>query len=319
MPVTTWWGIVTTAIVVLGGAILFVRRIVYGDVKSLRDFRRLALGTAAFAAILVLFSAIPIDQIFPCQDANIQCNLPWRDAAIVANAIGPLFLSVSVTLASIFYSAGEWYETAQRFRMLGVRDARPDRKGRQSERATHWQDVLRGTKRRFVISGITLGGWFVNGWEETRESLLAVLPKAKVQVLLAAPKSSGFIVRADDPSEATEAQKTERARPRAKRVYERIEKILGDAAFKEHLNSNQLSFYVYEVTPLSVVWADDDIYFTSYLPFTSDSACPEFTIDRKGTMGGTIAASIDDLVNHAKKITTAEDASRLAAACEESE
>jgi hypothetical protein len=66
-----------------------------------------------------------------------------------------------------------------------------------------------------------------------------------------------------------------------------------------------------------VVWADDEIYFASYLPFVSDSACPEFKIDRKGAMGGTIVASIDELVKQAKKINSAEDARQLAAACEE--
>jgi hypothetical protein len=317
MPVTTWWGLLATVIILAGGASIFVRRIVYGDVKSLRDFRRLALWTALVATILVVFSAFPFDFFFPCPDGNKECNAKWRDVAIAANAIGPLVLSVSVTLASIFYSAGEWYETAQRFRMLGILDAQPDRRGRQSARAHHWQDVLRGTKRRIVISGTTLGGWFVTGWEETRDSLLAVLPRAEVQVFLADPKGPGFSVRADDPGEAKEAQKTEQARPRAKQVYERISKILAEEVFSQYLTSNRLSFYVYSVTPLSVVWADDEIYFAAYLPFVSDSACPEFKIDRKGAMGGTIVASIEQLVKQATKIATAEQAHQLAAACEE--
>jgi hypothetical protein len=187
MPVTTWWGLLATVIILAGGASIFVRRIVYGDVKSLRDFRRLALWTALVATILVVFSAFPFDFFFPCPDGNKECNAKWRDVAIAANAIGPLVLSVSVTLASIFYSAGEWYETAQRFRMLGILDAQPDRRGRQSARAHHWQDVLRGTKRRIVISGTTLGGWFVTGWEETRDSLLAVA-KSRGSSLLGRPE-----------------------------------------------------------------------------------------------------------------------------------
>jgi hypothetical protein len=87
--------------------------------------------------------------------------------------------------------------------------------------------------------------------------------------------------------------------------------------FVHSSTSNRLSFYVYSVTPLSVVWADDEIYFAAYLPFVSDSACPEFKIDRKGAMGGTIVASIEQLVKQATKIATAEQAHQLAAACEE--
>lgn len=192
----------------VAGGVVFYWGVVRGDVKTIRVFRRWTVWTAVVSAILVLLAAMPIETVWP--------NRPGlRDIAAVANAIGPLLLSVSVTLASIFYSAGEWYETAQRFRLLGIADAKPNRKGRQSERARFWQDVLRGTKHRIVISGTTLGGWFVSGWEETRESLLTVLPRARVEVLLADPGESGFKLRADDPGEAGEAKKTERARPRA--------------------------------------------------------------------------------------------------------
>jgi len=286
MATTTWWGLAVTAVLVFLGALFFGIGIIGSQVKSLHSFRRWTIGTAVFAAVLVLLAAVPVDKVFPCPGATLPtCNAKLKDASAVANAIGPLLLSVSLALASVFYSAGEWYEKFQRFRVLGIDDARADRRGRQSERGLHWQNVLRGTKRRIVISGTTLGGWFYTGWEETRESLLMVLPRVRVEVLLEHPNGAGFAIRADDPGEMAEARATELARPRARQVYAHIARIFEEDQFKIHLTWKQLTFYTYELTPLSVVWADDQSYFTPYLPSVSDSACPEFTVNRNSEIG----------------------------------
>jgi hypothetical protein len=316
MATTTWWGFRVALGLLLLGALFFGLGILGSKVKSLKSFRRWTTGTAIFAAILVLLAALPIDTVFPCSSDNNRkqtetCNGSLKDAASVANAIGPLLLSVSLALASVFYSAGEWYEKFQRFRVLGINDARADRRGRQSDRARFWQDVLRKTRKRIVISGTTLGGWFFSGWEETRESLLIVLPRAKVQVLLAHPTGHGFLIRADDPGEEGESEITERARPRAQQVYDRIGRILADEQFRTYITRKQLAFYTYRLTPLSIVWADDEMYFTPYLPSVSDRACPEFTINRKSEIGDGIAQSIESLLREAEEISTLEAAQSL--------
>jgi hypothetical protein len=255
-------------------------------------------------------ATIPVATAWPHSD--------WlKDLSVVANAIGPLALTVSATLAAIFYAIGEWFETFQRFRLLGIVGARPDRKGRGTERSRFWQDILMNTRERIVISGTTLGGWFVTDWAgETRENLLNVLTRAQVQVLLANPTGPAFKIRADDPAEVAEAVHAQQARPRAAQVYTQIAEMLRDQDFIPHVESGRLSFYVYQQTPLSAVWADDDIYFTPYLPCKSDKACPEFTIKRTGQMGTTITNAIDRLIEqYANRIRTAGEADEFARQC----
>lgn len=233
MSVTTWWGLITAAGLIGASGWIFHYAAVKGRARTIEAFRRWTVWTAVGAAVLVMLAAVPFAALFPLDDG-------LKDAATSANAIGPLVLTISATLASIFYSAGEWYEMAQRFRLLGIIDAKPDRQGRQSVRAREWQDTLRSTEKRAVISGVTLGGWFVNGWQETRESLLMILPRAKVQVLLAHPAGDGFKLRALDPAEAAEAKSEDEAQARARRVYERLrQQIFNNPEFAEYLNSGQ--------------------------------------------------------------------------------
>lgn len=308
MNASTWWALGATIILIFSGGLVFWRRVILGDVKQLKDFQRWTRWAAVAAALLIIISAIPFVTILPQYEG-------FKDIAAFANAFGPLALMVSATLAAIFYSVGDWYEAAQKFRQLGLKEARPDRAGRQADRAVHWQNVLGSTQNRMVITGVTLGGWFVAGWEDTHANLLAVLPRATVQVLLADPNSPGFRVRADDPGEQNEAARSDRAPERARKVYEQIALILQDPAFQPHLNEGKLCFYVYPMTPISVVWVDDTIYFTSYLPYVSDKACPEFTITCTGLMGLAIANAIEGLIRNSTKITTVEMARHLAAAC----
>jgi hypothetical protein len=310
MNASTWWALgVTLVLIVLGGA-FFRYWVMSGAIRRLEDFRRWTGLTALLAALFVLVAAIPFATVFPKQEG-------LKDVAAAANAIGPLALTVSVTLATIFYSIGDWYEAAQRFRLLGIIDARPDRRGRQADRAVHWQDVLARTQNRAVIAGVTLGGWFDADWEDTRASLLAVLPRATVQVLLADPQSAGFRVRADDPGEQNEAAFAERGRARAQRVYDRIASILQDPQFQPHLDQGRLSFYVHPMTPISVVWVDELIYFTPYLPYVSDKACPEFSINRGGLMGLGIANAIEELIRNSTKIDDIQAANNLSAIANE--
>jgi hypothetical protein len=306
MIVTTWWALIATAVFIGIGGWFFRRWIMTAEIRRLDDFRRWTKRTAFIAAALIIISSIPFATIIPTKDA-------FKDFAAVANAIGPLTLMVSVTLAAIFYSVGDWYEAAQRFRTLGILNAHPDRRGRQADRAVHWQNVLAGTRNRAVLTGVTLGGWFVTGWEDTRATLLGVLPRANVQILLTHPQSPGFRVRADDPGEQSEAEQAERAPARAQRVYERIASIFEDQQFQPHLDAGRLSFYVYPMTPISVVWVDEMIYFTPYLPYFSDKACPELSINRGGQMGFTIANAIERVIQNADKIESAQRATELAA------
>jgi hypothetical protein len=122
-------------------------------------------------------------------------------------------------------------------------------------------------------------------------------------------------VRADDPGEQEEAQITERARPRARQVYERIANVLQDKAFENFLQSKQLVFYTYKLTPLSIVWADDEMYFTPYLPSVSDRSCPEFTITRKSEIGEGIAYAVENLLKISTEIRTVLEAQALASLC----
>lgn len=317
MANATWSGFWVAFVLLLLAGLFIGIGILRGKFKSIESFRKWTAWTAVFAGCLVLLAALPIDKILPCPTPQPTiCNSSLKDASAVANAIGPLLLSVSLALASVFYSAGEWYDKFQRFRVLGISDAKADRRGRQSDRSREWQDRLRGTKKRIVISGTTLGGWFVAGsWEETRESLLIALASARVQVLLAQPDGPGFAVRADDPGEEAEAEITDRARQRAQQVYSRIARILADADFRTHLERKRLIFYTYRLTPLSIVWADDAMYFTPYLPSVSDSACPEFTITRKSEIGEGIAYAVENLLKIATEVATPAEAEALASLC----
>jgi hypothetical protein len=198
---------------VIAGGCFFVYGVFYGRVKSLKAFRKWTAWSALVAAILVLFAALPIDRLFP--SSAFRDDL--KDIGVVANSLGPLLLSVSIALASIFYSAGEWYDHFQKFRALGITDAREDRQGRQAERSMHWQRVLSDTKIRFVVSGVTLGGWFDAGFQDTRDNFLTIARFATIDVLLAHPNEAGFNARADDPAEEKEAALTENARDRAQR------------------------------------------------------------------------------------------------------
>ena len=309
MNASTWWALGATIILLIGGGLLFWRRVILGDVRQLKDFQRWTRWTALAAAVLIIISAIPFATLLPQYDG-------FKDIAAFANAFGPLALMVSATLAAIFYSVGDWYEAAQRFRLLGLKDARPNRGGRQVDRAVFWQNLLASTQNRIITTGVTLGGWFVTSWPDTRANLLTILPRANVQVLLVDPSSPGFRVRADDPAEQGEAVHAERAPARARQVYERIALILEDPEFQPHLNNGRLNFYVYPMTPLSVVWADDTIYFTPYLPYVSDSACPEFSINRGGLLGTAIGGAIEGLIRNSTRITDAQMAHNLAAACQ---
>lgn len=313
----TWWGFsVAFALLLLVGLSIGIGML-GGKFKTIEQFRKWTAATAVFAGCLVLFAALPIDELLPCPAPQTTvCNSSLKGASAVANALGPLLLSVSLALASVFYSAGEWYDKFQRFRALGISDAKADRRGRQSDRSREWQDRLRGTKRRIVISGTTLGGWFVaDNWEETKESLLIALVRARVQVLLAQPDGPGFGIRADDPGEEAEAEIREGARQRAQQVYSRIARIFADPDFKTHLEMKRLVFYTYELTPLSIVWSDEEMRFTPYLPSVSDRACPEFTITRKSEIGDGIAYAVENLLNIAKPIATAAEAEALASRC----
>jgi len=311
MAATTWWGFATAVILIAVGWWVFRRWIIKKDgVKELADFRFWSISTAVGAAVLILLSSIPFALIYPSRGLN--------DFAAVASAIGPLALTVSVTLATIFYSVGEWYDSAQHFRALGITDAKPNRKGRQQERGAHWQEVLRSTNDQIVITGTTLGGWFVNGWEDTRNNLLEVLGRgAQVQVLLANPGGDGFKLRANDPGELAEAEFNEKASQRAKRVYLQIGRLFETPDFSAHMESGRLTFYVYPMTPLSVVWVDDKIYFATYLPCISDKACPEFSINRMGQMGATITGAIDRLIQESEKIESAAQAAHFADLCDQ--
>src|SRR5258708_1545722 len=117
MIVTTWWALLTTILLIVIGGLFFRRWIMAGGTRRLEDFRRWTSLTALIAAALIIISAIPFATILPKQEG-------FKDFAAAANAIGPLALTVSVTLATIFYSVGDWYEAAQRFRLLGIIDAR---------------------------------------------------------------------------------------------------------------------------------------------------------------------------------------------------
>jgi hypothetical protein len=313
----TWWGFsIAFALLLLVGIFIGIG-ILGGKFKTIEQFRKWTAGTAVFAGFLVLLAALPIDELLPCPVSQTTvCNSYLKGASAVANTLGPLLLSVSLALASVFYSAGEWYDKFQRFRVLGISDAKADRRGRRSDRSREWQDRLRETKKRIVISGTTLGGWFVaDNWEETRESLLIALASAHVQVLLAQPDGPGFSIRADDPGEEAEAKIIDRARQRAQLVYSRIAQILGDADFRTHLERKRLIFYTYGLTPLSLVWADDSMYFTPYLPSVSDSACPEFTIARKSEIAEGIAHAVENLLKTATEIATPAEAEALASLC----
>src|SRR5438046_2590510 len=132
MATSTWFGF-GLALAVSVGAFFFFFGILRGKFKSIGSFRKWTLSTAIFSGALVIFAAVPIDRQFPCgpNEPSI-CNGWLKDLSSEANAVGPLLLSVSLFLASVFYSAGEWYEKFQHFRRLGIDDARPDRRGRQS-------------------------------------------------------------------------------------------------------------------------------------------------------------------------------------------
>ena len=312
---TTLWGpsISVVFVLVFGG--LFYVGIFKGAVKSLGGFKRWTLWTATFAAVLVVAASIPVDLV--CKTCRSYTKSSLKDIASIGNIIGPLLLSVSTALASVFYSAGEWYDLVQRFKKLGILDATPNRQGRYSEKTKYYQDILSSANKRFWICGVTLGGWFIDReWRETKENLLIILARgSEVKVILAHPQGHGFQSRAKDPTEKADAEQTQTALTRAKSVYLRIKSVLEEPEFASYIKQGKLQFLTYHMAAVSVILSNNTIYFTPYLPYVSDRDCPEYKIDASGEMGLGIAQAVRDLVSHATVIATPDEAKELADKC----
>jgi hypothetical protein len=212
----------------------------------------------------------------------ISLVVPWGDLIQVqwmkqylasGEKFFPIVFAIGVTYISIFYTSGTWYQSFQRFRVLGIEDAEGDRRGREVSQTEHWLSELDNAKSAVTLSGVTLAGWFVTGWDSLPAKLEVTLRRVQsFDVFLMDPMDVGFKVRAEDKGETSEGR--DPTKKRMKDVLDHIKFLYTDPTIGKFLSEKKLKISLYKGTPLSSVWIDDKIYYTPYLPYVPDRQCP---------------------------------------------
>lgn len=309
------YSLLIDAVLLVAGVIFIlyiIHRITHPEEETLEDFQK--LGRRLLYSFLVGFIII----FFPWEDIlspflyDAAKKHIWAGEVLI-----PILLALGVALVSIFYSSGPWYRFYARFQRLGIRDAKPSRMGRRTERDKFWADLLIGARKRVILSGATLGGWFSGSlWEDLERELASVLAHVAendgFEIFVPHPNENGFKLRVDDESTApSKTEKEQIPRDRLKRAQERIKgtllqlaKLFDDESIKGYIEDKTLRIYIYTGTPVSVQCIDEDIFFVPYLPQIKDSECPEIEMSRGGEFAQTIMASLNGLRRDATLIKT---------------
>lgn len=273
-----------------------VSKLEQSDIKTAKLWGMRLLWTS-LASLIIVF--MPWDAIVP------ERLMPVVDRYVaILTVVLSVTLAVSFALLSVYHSSGAWYSVYSRFRGLGIEDADPNRRGRTIEMTDKWMKEISKAKKRIVLSGVTLGGWFIVSWDDFKHALETILPRLEsFEVFLLDPAGHGFEMRDRDESAAGERDPV---RSRMKSVLEKIVQLLEDPAIAPHIQRGCLKFRLYTGTPLSLVLIDERIYYTTYLPNVKDSECPQILINTRGTFADQILRALEGVHGNSKKLDSVE-------------
>lgn len=213
-----------------------------------------------------------------------------------ASAIGSTLAAVGLTLASIGYTIGEWYPFFRKFRDLGIVDANASRRGRELAATTRWVNELVKAKKSVVLAGITHGGWFLTGWDELRDALPTILRDIeRFEVFILNPLGPAFGARRIDELVGGDKHKLDDTQERITLVLRHIAELMANPEFTGPLQAGKLRFYVYDGTPLGLIWVDDIIYSITYLPCVPDRECPQLILASTGRFSEQLTYAITRL------------------------
>jgi hypothetical protein len=209
-------------------------------------------------------------------------------------SIASVLVAVGLTLLSISYSTGDWYESFKKFKDLGIVDAEPTRKGRQVDMTQEWLNRIRDAKRTITLVGVTHGGWFTTSYDDLKDLLPRLLPGInKMEIYFLNPLSDGFRVRDEDEEFGGEDE--HRAIRRIEVVLENLKALMNDRDIKPYFENKKVAIYLYDGTPFSILWIDSAIYMVTYLPFVSDRECPLLKLDSAGMFSEQVKLAVERL------------------------
>ena len=212
-----------------------------------------------------------------------------------------ILIGIGVTLFSIYLTSGEWYSVVKRFEYLGIENADPNRKGRDSELTAKWLSEIKKARRSIVFSGVTLAGWFVSSWGDLCVALPEVLHHVNsFEIFVLNPLSEGLIVRDEDEKIAGEAR--EFASKRLVAVLTNLRNSMSSGTLADFWKNGKIQLYLYKGTPFSVMVIDDVIYSVTYLPCISDRECPQLKLSANGSYSEHIKLAIDRLRSNSATI-----------------
>ncbi len=142
--------IIIIVIIVIGFIVLFYK-ITNPKAKDLEDFKNWGIGSLCLFALGFIVALMPWDLAFEPQTLSSFGKYRWA-----AGILLPVLLAIGVTLISISYSSGRWYQVFTRFSDLGIEDANPSREGRRTESDQYWLNLVESAK---VVSQ----GWWKIG------------------------------------------------------------------------------------------------------------------------------------------------------------
>lgn len=256
-------------------------------------FPRFKIAGAALVGIGVLGLLVALGMTLGL-DIDLSNSWAARLTGYLLNT-SSILAGVGATLLSIHYTSQRWYEVFSRFDRLGISSGEPNRRGGNEERNLEYIQKAASADDRIVLAGTTLGGWFREAWGSFQDILLEkerVLDE--LDIFLLDPAGEAFDLRLVDGSNRV---------VRARLVFSNIADFLEDE-FQEF--PQNLNIYLYDETPLPLVWIDDEIYFTAYLPKIPNPDSPQLLLDESGEFSGQIKMSLGKLRDGCEPIDSVE-------------
>jgi hypothetical protein len=209
--------------------------------------------------------------------------------SVLLNSDSILITAIITIIVGLLF--GEFYTTHLRFQHLGIINAEPERKGRESNRNIMWLDRLRKGQKSIIIAEVTNSGWFITAWTDFRNELPTILAQVEeFKFLFLNPGSGSFKTRTADEKVSGESSGT---KERMKEVLTKVRSFWTDSTLSPH--TKKIAIYFYDGAPLSLVKVDDRIYFSIYLPAISDKEAPEMELKEEGSFCRNILKSLNEI------------------------
>lgn len=256
----------------------------------IEQLRKPAAKVAVFVLILgIIFSAYA------------WCSSGYNNSGLLMN-LGGTLMAVGVTLlsSSIIF---DWYETHNKIKKLGVADIRPTipPEGRR-KRDEEFLEALKESKKEVILVGSSLGGAFVNNFDEILQILFerpAILRNVKVEVFLLHPESIYLEKRNKEELDGGEIE-GQVVRRRLKNSLENLKHVLKKVRENGFPKEN-FQLYLYDATPISFYKIDEKIYVTTYLPFIPNKYCPQIVLEEGGELTERYKVAFKELRKNCKK------------------